>query len=67
MPAIFKPRFAKKINKALSVRVMVICSDHKLLWRDSQKGIGRASTLPEAVLHKITIIKLAIFEFKLFI
>jgi len=31
MPAIFQPRIAKKINKALSVRVIVICSDHKLL------------------------------------
>jgi len=33
MPAIFQPRIAKKINKALSVRVIVVCSDHNLLWR----------------------------------
>jgi len=27
MPAIFQPRIAKKINKAPSARVIVICSD----------------------------------------
>jgi len=48
MPAIFQLRIAKKINKALSVRVKVVCSDHKLLWWDSYKGVGRASTLPDA-------------------
>jgi len=46
----------KKINKALSVRVIVICSGHKLLWRDSYKGVDRASILPESILHKIIII-----------
>jgi len=35
-------------NKALSVRVIVICSGHKLLWRDSDKGVGWASTQPES-------------------
>jgi len=55
MPAIFNP-VAKKINKALSVRVIVTWSDHKLLWLDSYKGIGYASTLPESILHKIVII-----------
>jgi len=30
MPAIFQPRIAKKINEALSVRVIVICSDHNI-------------------------------------
>jgi len=52
----FNPGLQKKINKAFSVRVIVICSDHKLLWRDSYKGIGHASTLPEPILHKIIII-----------
>jgi len=56
MPTIFQPRIAKKINKALSVRVIVICSGHKLLWRDSYKGVGCTSTSPESVLHKIIII-----------
>jgi len=46
---------AKK-NKALSVRVIVICSDHKLLRWDSYRGVGRASTSPESILHKIIII-----------
>jgi len=50
MPAILHPQIA------LSVRVIVICSDHKLLWRDSYKGVGYASTLPESILHKIIII-----------
>jgi len=58
MPAIFQPRIAKKINKALSDREIVICSGHKLLWRDSDKGVGCASTLPESILHKIIIIKI---------
>jgi len=43
----------KKINKALSVRVIIICSDQ---WRDSHKDVGWASTLPESILHKIIII-----------
>jgi len=34
----------KKINKALSVRLIVICSDHKLLCWDSYKG-----ELPESI------------------
>jgi len=62
MPAIFQPRIAKKINKALSVRVIVICSGHKLLWPDSYKGVGRASTLTESILHKIIIIIIIIKE-----
>jgi len=52
----FNPIFQKKINKALSVRVLVICSDPRLLWQDSYKGVGRASTLPEAMPHKMVII-----------
>jgi len=39
MPTIFQPRIAKKINKVLSVRVIVICSDHKLLWQGSHEGV----------------------------
>jgi len=59
-PAIHASNFStldcKKSTKALSVRVIVICSDHKLLWRDSYKGVGHASKLPESILHKIIII-----------
>jgi len=55
LPAIFQPRIAKKINKALSVRVIVICSDHKFLWRHSYKGVDRTSTSPGSILHKIII------------
>jgi len=51
MPVIFQPQIAKN-NRALSVRVIVIWSDHKLLWWDSYKGIGCASTSPESILHK---------------
>jgi len=58
MPAIFQPRITKKINKALSVRVIVICRGHKLLWQDSYKGVDRASISPESILHKIIIIML---------
>jgi len=57
MPAIFQPRTAKKINKAPSVRVIVICSDHRLLWRDSYKGVDRTLTSDESILHKIIIIR----------
>jgi len=33
-----------------------MCSDHKLLRRDSYKGVGHASTLPDSILHKMMII-----------
>jgi len=56
MPEIFYPRIAKKINMALSVRVIVICSDHRFLRQDSYKGVGHVSTLPESILCKIIII-----------
>jgi len=55
MPAIFQPPIAKKINQASSVRVIVISTDHRLLWPDSYKGVGSASKLPESTLHKIII------------
>jgi len=53
----------QKINKALLVSVIVICSDHKPIWRDFYKGVGQASTSPESILHKIIIIivELAIY------
>jgi len=35
---------------------MVICSDHRLLWQDSFKGVGRAITQDESILHKIIFI-----------
>jgi len=41
---------------ALSVRVIVIFSAHKLLWWDSYKGVGHASSSPESILHKIIVI-----------
>jgi len=59
MPAIFQPQIAKNQQGTLSVRVIVICSDHILLWRDSYRGFGRASTLPESKLHKVIIIIIA--------
>jgi len=62
MPAIFQPQIAKKINKAPSVRVIVICSDHRLLWRDSYKGVGGSSTSPDSILHKIIIIIITMIE-----
>jgi len=40
MPAIIQPQ----INKAPYVRVIVICSDHRLLWQDSYKGVNPALT-----------------------
>jgi len=39
---------------------MVICSDHKPLWRDSYKCVGQASTSPKSILHKIIIINILI-------
>jgi len=54
MPAIFQRQITKKNQPSL--RVMVICYDHRLLQRDSYKGVGCASTLPESILHKIIII-----------
>jgi len=56
MPPFFQPRIAKKINMAPSVRVIVICSDPRLLWRDFYKGVDRALTPDESILHNIIII-----------
>jgi len=52
----FSTPCCKKINNVSSVRVIVICSDHKLLWQDSYKGVDRALTPNESILHKIIII-----------
>jgi len=60
MPAIFQPQIAKRINKTPSVRVIVIFSDHKLLWRDSFKDVDFALTSDESILHKIIIISIII-------
>jgi len=49
----FKPLVAKNQNKAPSGRVIVICNDHRLLWRDSYKGVDRALTRDDSILHKI--------------
>jgi len=60
MPTIFQPSLAKIIKEALSVRVIVICSDHKKCqWCDSYKGAGQASTSLESLLHKIIMIHIA--------
>jgi len=48
-------KISQNFNKA-SIRLIVIRSDPKLLWRDSYKFVGCASTLPESLLHKIIII-----------
>jgi len=32
-----------KINKSPSVRVIMICCDHRLLWQDSYKGVDHVS------------------------
>jgi len=51
-PSNFSTPDCKKINWAPSVRVIVICSDHKLLWLDSYKGVYHALTIPdESKLH----------------
>jgi len=53
----FLTQDCKKINKALSVGVILICSDHKLLWQDSFKVVDGASMLPEStILHRIIIL-----------
>jgi len=52
----FSTSDCKKINQAPSVRVIVICSDHRLLWRDSYKGVECALTPDESILHKVIII-----------
>jgi len=56
MPEIFQPPIEKKISKAPSVRIIVIYSDHRLLWWDSDKGFDLAITSPEPILHQIMII-----------
>jgi len=41
----------KKINKAPSVRIVVIFSNHQLLWRDSYEGVDGALTIKPWVLN----------------
>jgi len=45
----------KKINKGPSVRVIVVCSDHRLLWWDSYNDVDCAVTSDESQLLKIII------------
>jgi len=61
MLAIFQPRIANKINKAPSVRVLVICNDHRLLCRDSYKCVDHTLTPDGSRLHKIIIIRCSLF------
>jgi len=56
MPTIFNPRWQKELTMVSSVRVIIVCSDHRLLWRDSFKGVDHALTSDESVPHKIIII-----------
>jgi len=44
------------ILKATSVKLMVICNDHRRLWRYAYKGVDCVLTLNESILHKIIII-----------
>jgi len=48
IPAIFQTRIEKN-NKANSVRVILICSDHSLILLDSYIGVDRALTSDESV------------------
>jgi len=45
----------KKINKSPSGRLIVVFSDYRLLWGDSDKDVDCGLTLPESVLHQIII------------
>jgi len=45
IPAIFQSRISKEINKALSGRIIVICSVQRLLWHGPYKGVDCALTL----------------------
>jgi len=44
-----------RINKVPSIRVIVICSDHRLLWRNSYQDVDLSLTLDESILHRIII------------
>jgi len=57
MPAIFQPQIEKILTKTPLVRVIVICSDYRLLRPVSNEGVDRALTSPESKLRKIIIIK----------
>jgi len=55
-PAAHASNFSTPDCKKNSVGVIVICSDHGLLWWDSYKGIDHALTPDESILHKMMII-----------
>jgi len=54
MPTIFKPQIAEKINRALSVRVLLMCSDRIDFYGGALNftGIDCALKLDEYILHK---------------
>jgi len=54
----------QKSNKVPSVRDIVISSDHRLLWLDSDKDVDLALTLPESILHQIIILIFPVNEIK---
>jgi len=58
----FNPRF-QNINMAPSAKVLVICSDHWLLWQDSYNYVDHTSTSDESILQVYYLfIKLRIFQ-----
>jgi len=65
MPRIFQPWIAKKSTCPPSVRAIVIYIDHRLLWRDSHKGVGHALTLDEFVLQNIASITIEVISRKM--
>jgi len=57
MSAIFQPQIVEKNQwSTVGQGTNHLHSDPKLLWQDSDKGVGHTSTFPESILHKIIII-----------
>jgi len=57
MPAIFQPQIAKNNQPGTLSQGNSNLSDHRLLLRDSHKGIDHALTPDESLLPKIIFIK----------
>jgi len=55
-PAIFLTPDCKKNQQSITVRVVVICNDHRLLCQNSYEDVDHKQTQDESILHKITII-----------
>jgi len=54
--SIFSTLDCKKINQAPSVRVIVICSEHKFLWLDSYKDVDPALTSDESICTRLLLL-----------